>query len=139
MAHIAFLVDWEKFQTELKATRSYEQTLDHFTYESGPEDLDDMENSTFHLIWTWIRDHLDVPWQNAFENIFSFELNPAIQLEKEQGYEPYPRFWISKTCSPEEVKFHLKAWRDIEYKPLLRRIPKKYRARYIGMALYAKE
>lgn len=139
MSHSAYLVDWREFQKTLKETRSYDVALRPYEYECVG-DSDESDNSVIATVWTKLRDRLNPPWAAAFENIFSFHfadlsgIDPCLSLERKENYEGLDRSWVVKKCSPEEVKALLVPWKEIRFKPLLHKVPKKLRACYIDMA-----
>ena len=165
----AFFVDWDKFQTTLADTQSYERALvvrqscvercetaqwpavsrlstPHLSSvgplepfeKQWPDDIDESDNVMFDETWKKVRECCDPPWSAAFESIFSFMFD-CLELEKKEGFEPPPGAWVANKFSPDDVKAMLKQWKQIEYKPLLRRLPPKLRHRYVAMATYANE
>jgi hypothetical protein len=136
VSHFAYRVDWETFSKTLAATKCYDSALESYSPDWPDSEDGSNDMSPIGEAWHELRDRLDAPWTMAFENIFSFEFD-AQQLEKDEGNEPLSKSWISKKCSPDDVANLLTAWKEIEFKPLLVKLPKRYHRRYLAMARYA--
>jgi len=144
----AHIVDWNDFTSKLERSKSYEVALES-NERIDPSPMLDSCNSPFAPskafceTWLKIRDLLDPPWANEFENVFDFDLSsfePSnSDLRKLNEYEaPTKDSSYFTAFDPEQVRLRAKACEAIKFKPLFARVPKKLRGKYILMANRAK-